>query len=129
RVGRRAGGALAERAADRHDVVVIVARRRRLVYREAHVAVRRARDRHTRFVGGSERQHLLRDRLTLFTREQRDRWREQRTRRAGFMNLGHAVLPVLMTLMLRKRDGTQPCETALLCGGCPLPSPFAPPRK
>ena len=29
-----------------------------------------------------------------------------------------------MTLMLRKRDGTQPCDTALLCAGWPLPSPF-----
>jgi hypothetical protein len=37
--------------------------------------------------------------------------------------------PVLMTFTPRKRAGGQPCETALLCEGWPLPSLNEPPTK
>ena len=48
-------------------------------------------------------------------------------RRDQSLWLSHAFLPVLMTLMLRNRAGGDPWLTALLCGGCPLPSKKLPP--
>ncbi len=45
------------------------------------------------------------------------------------LTTGYPARPVLITLMLRWRVGTQPCDTALDWEGCPLPSLKVPPRK
>src|SRR5581483_10691268 len=91
-------------------------RGRDAVVGEAHVRGVSTAEIDLALVGLGELDRALDDGLRLFARH------HARIGRARFPVGAHAFLPVLMTLTLRKRAGTQPWLTEPICPGWPLPS-------
>ncbi len=87
----------------------------------------RADDRHAGLIGRrAHLQHAIGQRARLLAREQPS---ARRVGPGAGLPGAHAVLAVLRIRTLRKRAGTQPWLTELLCDGSPLPSLKAPPTQ
>jgi len=113
-VGDRGGVLLSERALDTDRAIHDAARCRHLIGREADVRLVAGGQVHRDFVGLGHLHDFLYECVRLLARHHRTVGNERRRaiekgfRPCGERRTHHAFLPVLITLMLRKRLGTQP---------------------